>query len=81
MDVITEDINADNPWAMLFADDLTLCNTDRERLERRLEIWCEKMEAAGLKMSQKKDRVFASSWRPREHQEAKVLESRSSKPA
>ena len=54
MDVITEDIDEDSPWAMLFADDLALCDSDRERLERRLEIWREKMEAAGLKISRKK---------------------------
>ena len=28
MDVITEDINEDSPWAMLFADDLAFCDTD-----------------------------------------------------
>ena len=41
-----------------FADDLALFDTDRERLERRLEIWREKMEAAGLKISQKKTEHF-----------------------
>ena len=41
-----------------FADDLALYDNDRERLERRLEIWREKMEAAGLKISQKKTEHF-----------------------
>jgi len=54
IDVIAEDINEDSPWAMLFADDLVLCDSDRERLERKLEIWRKKIEAAGLKISQKK---------------------------
>jgi len=39
---------------MLFADDLVLCDSNRERLERRLEIWRENIEAAGLKISRKK---------------------------
>ena len=54
MDVITDTINEDSPWAMLFADDLVLCDDDRERLERRLEIWREKMESVGLKLSREK---------------------------
>jgi len=54
MDVLAEDINEDSPWAMLFADALVLCDSNRERLERRLEIWREKIEAAGLKISRKK---------------------------
>jgi len=54
MDVLAEDINEDSPWAMLFANDLVLCDSNRERLERRLEIWREKIEAAGLKIGRKK---------------------------
>jgi len=51
MGVIAEDINKDSPWAMLFADDLILCNSDRGRLKRRLEIWRETIETARLKKS------------------------------
>ena len=54
MDVITEDIGEDTPWAMLFADDLVLCDSSREHLERRLEIWRERMESVGLKLSRSK---------------------------
>ena len=46
MDVITEDIGEDTPWAMLFADDLVLCDSSREHLERRLEIWRERMDSS-----------------------------------
>jgi exonuclease III len=54
MDVITEQIKEDTPWAMLFADDLVLCDGRREDLEARLEIWREKMESVGLKISRSK---------------------------
>ena len=37
LDVITEEIQEDTPWTMLFADDLVLCNETRERMEERLE--------------------------------------------
>ena len=53
IDVITEDIEG-TPWAMLFADDLVLCDPDREMLELRLERWRECMEKNGLKVSRAK---------------------------
>ena len=41
-------------WAMLFADDLVLCDPDREMMELRLERWRECMEKNGLKVSRAK---------------------------
>ena len=41
MDVLAEDINEDSPRAMLFSNDPVLCDSNKERLERRLEIWRE----------------------------------------
>ena len=39
---------------MLFADDLVLCDPDREMMELRLERWRECMEKHGLKVSRAK---------------------------
>ena len=39
IDVITEEIDEGTPWAMLFADDLVLCDPDIEMMELRLERW------------------------------------------
>ena len=36
IDVITEEIDEGTPWAMLFADDLVLCDPDREMMIVRL---------------------------------------------
>ena len=52
--MITEDIEEGTPWAMLFADDLVLCDPDREMMELRLERWRECMEKNGLKVSRAK---------------------------
>ena len=41
IDVITEEIDEGTPWAMLFADDLVLCDPDRQMVEVRLERWRE----------------------------------------
>ena len=52
--VITEDIEEGTPWAMLFADDLVLCDPDREMVDLRLERWRECMEKNGLNVSRAK---------------------------
>ena len=52
--VITEEIEEGTPWAMLFADDLVLCDPDREMTEQRFERWREYMEKNGLKFSRAK---------------------------
>ena len=54
IDEITEEIDEGTPWAMLFADDLVLCDPDREMIELRLESWRECMEKNGLKVSRAK---------------------------
>ena len=51
IDVITEEIEEGTPWTMLFADDLVLCDPDREMMELRLERWRECTEMNGLKVS------------------------------
>ena len=53
IDVLTEEIEV-GTWAMLFADDLVLCDPDREMMELRLEIWRDCMEKNGLKVSRAK---------------------------
>ena len=50
IDVITEEIEEGTLWAMLFADDLELCDPDKEVMEVRLERWRECMENNGLKV-------------------------------
>ena len=49
--VIMEEIGEGTLWAMMFEDDLVLCDPDRETMEVRLERWRECMENNGLKVS------------------------------
>ena len=39
MDVLASEIDTEPPRAMLFADDLILCETTKAAIERELEIW------------------------------------------
>ena len=54
LDVITEEIDEETPWAMLFADDLVLCDEFSDRMEERLENCRGCPEDAGLKVSRAK---------------------------
>ena len=36
-----QDTSEGMPWAMLFADDLVLCDPDRDTVDVRLERWRE----------------------------------------
>ena len=54
MDVLTENIERDPPWAMMFADDLVLCAMTREEVEEDLETWKVVFERHGLKISRTK---------------------------
>ena len=41
---IISEIDTEPPWAMLFADDLVLCETSKAAVERELEIWRDQFE-------------------------------------
>ena len=50
MDVLASEIDKEPPWAMLFADDLVLCETSKAAVERVLEIWRNQFERHGLRV-------------------------------
>ena len=51
LDVMGRDIKEQQHW--LFADDIVLCSTRREHVERKLDEWRSAMEERGLKISRK----------------------------
>ena len=51
MDVLTENIEKDPPWAMMFADDLVLCAMTRGDVEEHFKTWRVLFERHGLKLS------------------------------
>ena len=52
--VLTENIEKERPWAMMFADNLVLCAITREEVEEDLETWRVVFESHGLKISRTK---------------------------
>ena len=54
MDVLAQGVKDQAPWCMLFADDIVLCSTSKEEVERKAENWRRALEDRGLKISRKK---------------------------
>ena len=54
MDVLAHGIKDISPWCMLYADDIVLCGTIREVVEKKLEEWRRAMEDRGLNVNRKK---------------------------
>ena len=54
MDVLTEDVRLELPWAMLYADDIAMCMVETADLNVNLEAWREKLEDRGLRINRVK---------------------------
>ena len=76
MDVITEDIEEEKPWAMLFSDDIALSGETFDQVEGRLELWRNRSEDVDLKLSRKKTECLPS---PGEQKSINLKEYNSSK--
>ncbi|XP_019251332.1 PREDICTED: uncharacterized protein LOC109230270 [Nicotiana attenuata] len=54
MDVLTQHIQGEVPWCMLFADDTVLIDETRSGVNARLEVWRQTLESKGFKLSRTK---------------------------
>ena len=54
MDVLASEPGSKPPESMLFADELVLCETSREKDEQELEMWRDQFEIHGLRISRTK---------------------------
>ena len=54
MDVLASKFDKEPTWAMLFEDDLILCETSKAAVKRDLEIWRDQFERHGLRVSRRK---------------------------
>ncbi|XP_063603267.1 uncharacterized protein LOC134779196 [Penaeus indicus] len=44
IDCLTQEVQREAPWDMLFADDVVVCGNRRDKIEERLELWQGAME-------------------------------------
>ena len=68
LDVMVRGTKEQPPWCMVFADDIVLCSTRREHVERKLEEWRRAMEERGLKICRNKTEYLGCN----EHQDADI---------
>ena len=54
MDVLTQRIQGEVPWCMLFADDVVLIDETREGVKYKLEVWRQILEPKGFRLSKTK---------------------------
>ena len=54
MDVLDRGIKDLSPWCMLYADDIVLCGTRSEVVDKKLEEWRRVVEDRRLKINRKK---------------------------
>ncbi|XP_015159328.1 uncharacterized protein [Solanum tuberosum] len=54
MDELTQSIQGNVPWCMLFADDIVLIDETRDRVNARLEVWRQTLESKGFRLSRTK---------------------------
>ena len=54
MDIISEGVRRNAPWAMLFADDIVLVCRTKTELRRQLSTWKRALEEKGFKISRSK---------------------------
>ena len=54
MDALACGIKDISPWCMLYADDIVLCGTRSEVVEKKLELWKKAIEDRGLKINRNK---------------------------
>ena len=54
MDRLTDEVRQESPWTMMFADDIVICEKNREQVEASLERWRYALERRGMKISRTK---------------------------
>ena len=62
LDELTHHVQGDVPWCMLFADDIVLIDETREGVNAKLEIWRQRLESRGFKLSRSKTEYMECSF-------------------
>ncbi|GJN13131.1 hypothetical protein PR202_ga31468 [Eleusine coracana subsp. coracana] len=67
VDEVTQEIQSDAPWCMLFADDVVLVDESRAGVNRKLELWRHTLEWKGFRLSRAKTEYMMCEFSPTRH--------------
>ena len=62
LDTLTKDIQKEAPWNMMLADDIILAGEQRSIVERDAQIWVQRLEKKGLRVSGKRTEYMVASF-------------------
>jgi hypothetical protein len=54
MNAVTRDIQGDISWCMLFADDVVLVDESRTKVDQKLKLWRQNLDAKDFRLSMSK---------------------------
>jgi hypothetical protein len=72
MDEVTNDIQGDITWCMLFADDVVLVDDSRVGVNRKLELWRHTLESKWFRLSRTKTEYMRCDFSATRHEEGDV---------
>ena len=73
IDEITREINDEVPWYMLFADDISLIDETRGRLNTKLERWRHSLKSKGFRLNRSKTEYLRCGFSGVERDDGEVI--------
>ncbi|KAL6572440.1 hypothetical protein OROMI_013398 [Orobanche minor] len=73
MDELTRGIQNDDPWCMMFADDIVSIDKTKVGVQQKLELWRDTLEARGFRLSRSKTEYMECRFSDNSDREAEMI--------